>query len=164
MLSPRRHRWITVPSGALLFACLFLPGYRDCGINHAMSSEPPLIAVCVLGVAVALAALVLVRGRAERWVAIGCVVLSVLAAGLLALACAAVDEVYAGITVGLAAALSMAAGGLVWEREVRGRPDAAARYLRVLVPVVIAGTAIVAATSTWSPPPNRPPDVPIPVR
>lgn len=158
-LPSRRHRWITLPSGSLLFACLALPGYRDCGINHAMTSEPLVVAVCVLGLVIALTALVPMRGRAERWVAIGGVVLSVLAAGTLSLACAAFDRVYAGITVGLAASVSLAAGAVVWEREARGRDETARQFMRVLVPLIVAGIVIVAAASTWTPPPDRPPDV-----
>ena len=160
-LPPRRHRWVTIPSGSLLFACLALPGYRDCGINHTMTYQAPVVAVCVLGLVIALASLVPVRGRGERWVAVGAVVLSMLAVGTLTLACAAFDRVYAGITLGLAASVSLAVGSLIWEREARGRPETATRYLRVLVPLIIAAIAITAAASTWSPPPDHPPDVPV---
>jgi len=159
-LPPRRHRWVTIPSGSLLFACLALPGYRDCGINHTMTSQPPVIAVCVLGLVVALASLVPVR-HGERWVAIGAVVLSMLAVGTMTLACAAFDQVYAGITLGLAASVSLAAGALIWEREARGRPETATRYLRVLAPLIAVAIAITAAASTWTPPPDDPPDVPV---
>jgi drug/metabolite transporter (DMT)-like permease len=158
-LPSRRHRWITLPSGSLLFACLALPGYRDCGINHAMTSEPLLVMVCVLGVVVTLAALAPLRARAERWVAIASVVVSVLAAGVLSLACAGFDRVYAGVTLGLAASVSLAAAGVVWEREARGRDETARQYMRVLVPLIVAGIVIVAAASTWTPPPDQAPDV-----
>ena len=129
-----------------------------------MTSEPLVVAVCALGLVVALASLVPVRARSERWIAIGGVVMSVLAIGTLSLACAAFDRVYAGITLGLAASASLAAGSLVWEREARGRPETARRYLRVLVPLIVAGIAITAAASTWTPPPDHSPDVPIMVR
>ncbi|HSR99199.1 MAG TPA: hypothetical protein VLM79_19220 [Kofleriaceae bacterium] len=108
---------------------------------------------------VGLAALVPLRARAERWVAIGSVVLAVVAIGMLSLACAAFDRVYAGVTLGLAASVSLAAAGLVWEREARGREETARYLMRVLVPLIVVGILVVAATSTWTPPPNEPPDV-----
>jgi hypothetical protein len=155
----RRHRWITLPSGSLLFACLALPGYRDCGINHAMTSEPMIIAVCALGLVVAAAALVPLRAQAERWVAIGCVALAVVPVGMLSLACAAFDRVYAGVTLGVAASVGLAAGTVVWEREARGREETARYLMRVLVPLIVVGIGVVAAASTWTPPANHPPDV-----
>ena len=121
-----------------------------------MSSEPVLVAVCTVGLVVAAVALVAARARGERWLAIGGVIVSVLAAGVLSLVSAAADCVYAGVTLGLAASVSIAAGSLVWEREARGRHDTARRYLRVLVPLVVAGIAIVAVASTWDPPPDGP--------
>jgi hypothetical protein len=128
-----------------------------------MTSEPMLVAICVFGLVIALAALAPVRARGERWVALGALVAAVLAAGVLSLACAAFDRVYAGITVGMAASVSVAAGALVWEREARGRDETARQYMRVLVPLIVAGIVIVATTSTWNPPPDHPPDVRIPV-
>lgn len=142
-----------------MFACLALPGYRDCGVNHAMTSEPLIVAVCALGLVIAVAALVPWRARAERWVAIASIVLSVVPVGMLSLACAAFDRVYAGVTLGLAASVSLAAGALVWEREARGRTETAREYVRLFVPLIVVGIVIVAAVSTWTPPPNHPPDV-----
>jgi drug/metabolite transporter (DMT)-like permease len=159
VLPLRRHRWITLPSGSLLFACLALPGYRDCGVNHAMTSEPLIVAVCALGLVVAVAALVPWRARVERWVAIASIVLSVVPVGMLSLAAVAFDRVYAGVTLGLAASVSLAAGAVVWEREARGRAETARDYMRLFVPLIVVGIAIVAAASTWTAPPNHPPDV-----
>jgi len=98
-----------------------------------MTSEPLIVGVCVVGLVVAAAALVPLRARVERWVAIGGVVLAVVAVGMLSLACAAFDRVYAGVTLGLAASVSLAAGALVWEREARGREEAARVYTRLFV-------------------------------
>jgi ABC-type amino acid transport substrate-binding protein len=148
-MSPRRHRWITMPSGGLLFGCLALPGYRECSVNYAMTSEPLLVAVCVIGLAAAVCALAVARRRFERKVAIGFIVLAVVAAGVLTFACAAVDHVYAGISVGLAAAVALIGGTLVWEREARGRFETAVRYLWVLAPLSVAAIAITAMLSTW---------------
>lgn len=142
-----------------MLACLALPGYRDCGVNHAMTSEPLIVAVCAIGLVVAAAALLPLRARAERWVAIGGVVLAMVAVGMLSLACAAFDQVYAGVTLGLAASVSLAAGGLVWEREARGRAETATEYMRLFVPLIVVGIVVVAAVSTWDPPPDHPPDV-----
>jgi hypothetical protein len=154
-MSPRHHRWITVPSGSLLFACLALPGYRECGINKPMTHEPVLIGACLLGAAAAVCAFALARRRGERWVAIALIVAAGLAAGVLTFGCVVVDRPYAGITMALAASLSLAGGGLAWEREARGRFKAATRYLKVLVPLVVAAIAITAALSTWKPPANE---------
>lgn len=129
-----------------------------------MTSEPLLVAVCALGFVVALAAVLPLRARVERWVAIGGVVLAVVAVGMLSLACAAFDRVYAGVTVGLAASVSVAAGALIWEREARGREETARSYMRLFVPLIVVGIVVVAAASTWAPPPDRPPDVPVMVR
>jgi hypothetical protein len=144
-----------------LFGCLALPGYRDCGVNHAMTSEPLIVVVCALGLVVAAAALVPWRAQTEHWMAIDGAALAVLAVGMLSLACAAFDQVYAGVTLGVAASVSLAAGALVWEREARGREETARYLLRVLVPLIVVGIVVVAAVSTWDPPPDRPPDVPI---
>jgi hypothetical protein len=129
-----------------------------------MTSEPLIVAVCVHGLVVALAALVPWRARAERWVAIGGVMLAVVALGMLSLACAAFDRVYAGVTLGVAASASLVAGAVIWEREARGREETARYLMRVLVPLIVVAVVIVAAASTWAPPANRPPDVPVMVR
>jgi hypothetical protein len=138
-----------------LLACLALPAYRDCGINNSMTSTPLLVGICLLGAAAVACAFALARRRGERWVAIAFIVAAGLAAGVLTLACAAVDRVYAGITMALAASVSVAIGGLVWELEARGKFEVAAGYLKVLVPLVVAAIAITAALSTWDPPPNE---------
>lgn len=57
-MAQRRHRRITGPAGVLLFACLLLPGYRDCGVYHPMPQEPLIIAACGAGLIVALAGLI----------------------------------------------------------------------------------------------------------
>jgi drug/metabolite transporter (DMT)-like permease len=156
----RRHRWLTIPSGLLLFACLALPGYRDCGTSKAMTSNPLLVATCLFGLAAAVCAAAVVRRKGERWVAIAVAVVAVVAVSLLVLACAAFDRVYAGITLGLAAAVGVAGGGAIWEREARGRPEAAAAYFRLLVPVVAVGVIATAALSTWKPVPDQVINVP----
>jgi hypothetical protein len=157
----RRHRWLTIPSGLLLFACLALPGYRDCGTSKAMTSNPLLVAICWFGLVAAVCAAAVVRRNGERWVAIGVAVVALVAVGLLVLACAAFDRVYAGITLGLAAAVGVAGGCVIWEREARGRPEAAAAYFRLLVPFVAVGALATAALSTWKPVPDKTIDVPL---
>jgi hypothetical protein len=160
VMPPRRHRWLTIPSGLLLFACLGLPGYRDCGTNHTMTSNPLLVAGCLVGLVAALCAIAVARRRGERWLAIAIVALGTLALGVMALGCAALDQVYAGITLGAASSVGVMAGGLIWEREARGRPEAAATYFRLLVPLVVVGTVATAALSRWTPLPDQPIDIP----
>jgi hypothetical protein len=125
-----------------------------------MTSNPLLVAICLLGLVAAVCAIAVVRRRGERWVALGIVVAAVAAAGVLGFACAALDRVYIGITLGLAASLGVAAGGLIWEREARAKSETAAAYFRLLLPLVAVGVAVTAALSTWKPPPDQAIDIP----
>jgi hypothetical protein len=152
---PRRHRWLTVPSGGLLAACVFLPGYRDCGTNRTMAGNPLLVGICAFGVLVVVISFLLSRRRGERWVAIACIAGATACHLLLWFAWTIVEHAYAGLTLGLTASLSLAAGGLIWEREARGTLSTATTYLRVLAPLAIAGVAITALLSTWHPPPSK---------
>lgn len=54
----RRHRWLTVPSGWLLFVCVFVPSMRVCegGEAFPMALVPPAWPPYVAGLLVALAA------------------------------------------------------------------------------------------------------------
>lgn len=149
-----------MPSGALLFACLALPGYRDCGVYHPMTQEPLVIAACCVGVVVALAACSVGGVRRERAIAIACGVLALASAGLLGFLCLAVNTVYAGATLALDAAGSLVLGCLIWEREARGKPDTASYLLRIIVPLVIVALALTALLSPWKPAEDRPVDVP----
>lgn len=154
----RRHRRITIPAGLLLFACLALPGYGDCGHSTAMAGDPLLVAICVLGLVVAALALAIpARSRSERWIAIVLIAACFAAAGLLALEWLGHDEAYAGITVGTATATCLLAGTVVWEREARGRDAAAGRLLRLLQPLAVAALAVTAALAVWIPPPDSDP-------
>ena len=154
-MSPRHHRWLTLPSGSLLLACLALPGFRDCGATRPMTTNALLIGICLVGGAAVICALALARRRAERWVAIAFIVLAGTSAGVLTVICAAVDRVYAGITMALTASVCVALGGLVWQREARGGFAAATLYVKVLAPLMVAAFAITAAVSTWHPPPDE---------
>jgi peptidoglycan/LPS O-acetylase OafA/YrhL len=154
----RRHRRITIPAGVLLFACVALPGYRDCGVSTAMAGDPLLVAICAFGlVAAALSLAVPARGRAERWIAIVLSAASFAAAGLLTLEWLSRNEAYAGVTVGTAAATCLLAGTIVWEREARGRDATARRLLRILQPLALAAVAATAALAEWTPLPDRDP-------
>lgn len=53
---PRRHRWLTVPSGWLLLACLLMPALEGCNEPIYPIMLPPLYSPYVLGMVVALAA------------------------------------------------------------------------------------------------------------
>src|SRR5262245_50100332 len=117
----RRHRWVTVPWGLVLFACVGLPGYRSCGRNVAMFADPYLAACCITGLAVAIAAVAFARRRGEREVAVVAIVLPALAACLLGLGILAAGPVYVGVTLGFAAAVATTAGAVLWAREARGK-------------------------------------------
>lgn len=157
----RRHRRITTPAGLLLFACIALPGYRDCGHSVAMAGDPALAAVCGFGlIAAALSIAVRPRLRGERGVAIALVASAVVAAGFLGLEWLARDHAYAGVALGTAAAACLVAGAVVWEREARGRDETARRFLRVLLPLAIVAVAAIAALSDWVAAPDHSPDIP----
>lgn len=156
--APRRHRRITTPAGLLLFACLALPGYRDCGRSVAMASDPLLVVICGFGLIVAaLSIAVPPRARGERWIAIALVAGAVAAASTLALEWLARDHAYAGVTLGTETAACLVAGAVVWEREARGRDATASRLLRALLPLAVAGAAATAALSDWVPEPDDTP-------
>jgi lysylphosphatidylglycerol synthetase-like protein (DUF2156 family) len=158
---PRRHRSLTIPAGLLLFACIALPGFRDCGRSVAMAGDPTLAAICGFGlIAAALSIAVRPRVRGERVAAIALVASAVVAAGFLGLEWLARDHVYAGITLGTAAAICLVAGAVVWDREARGRDETARRFLRVLLPLAIVAVAAIAALSDWAPAPDNSPNIP----
>lgn len=151
-----------MPAGLLLFACVALPGYRECGRSVAMASDPIMIGLCSFGVFAAIAAIAVPRDRWERRFAIAFTVLALIVSGLFGVRWADADEAYAGLTLATASSLGYAAGGLIWEREARGRPEAAAMRLRWLAPLVLAAWAAIAALSTWHPPPDDKPDSSVP--
>ena len=62
--APRRHRLITAPSGVVLFACLFLPAVEVCGSPAYPFEAWPVAAPYLLGLVVAI--LALVRGARAR--------------------------------------------------------------------------------------------------
>ena len=125
-----------------------------------MTHEPLLVGACLVGLVAAVASIAFAGRRFEHWIARASIAAAVIAAGILSLACAAADEAYAGVTLGIAASASLMGGGLVWEREARGS-EAAALYLRVLAPLAIAAVAFTAALSEWHPPPETEITVPI---
>lgn len=55
----RRHRWLTVPSGGLLFFCLFLPAWKPCSTADALPMAfvpiawPPYIAALLIALTAA---------------------------------------------------------------------------------------------------------------
>jgi hypothetical protein len=74
-LPRRRHRWITAPSGIVLAACVALPAVRVCGTPTYPYETPPLVTPYVLGLLVAILALVGARRAvAGLVIAIRCVV------------------------------------------------------------------------------------------
>lgn len=156
---PRRHRWITTPAGCLLFLCVALPGYRDCGRNAPMTENPLLIAICLFGLVAVICAFAFAGRRVERWIALACLLLNVLAVGLLVVACLAFDEPHVGLTLGLAAAASLLVANVVWQYEARGRD--ALRSVQILVPLVVAALSATAALSTWHPRPNQQINIPL---
>jgi cytochrome bd-type quinol oxidase subunit 1 len=147
----RRNRLLTIPSGLVLFACIGLPGYRDCEHNTAMREDPFFATSCGLGLLVAIAAMTFVRRRGERAAAITSIVLMMLVVALFALGNLAYHPVFVGMTLGLVATLATLAGAILWEREVRGR--SIERALRVVFPVALVAAIATAALSTWNPPP-----------
>jgi hypothetical protein len=153
----RRHRLITVPSGLLVFACIALPAYRQCGRNTAMCDDPYLASACTIGLLVAVAALVSANRRFERGVAVASLVVTVLVLALFELGLVAMRPVYAGLTIGHASALTLLSGTVLWLREVREREIGRA-------PIIVGGLATVllvatALVTTWVPPPPREADV-----
>lgn len=147
----RRHRILTVPSGIIAFACLFLPGYRDCGKNIAMLDRPATASACIVGLVVAVLVLVFTRHRAELGVAIGCLVVTIFAAGLMVFGVVATTT-FVGVNLAAAALLGLAAGSVCWLIEVRGNQTHV--VLTVLVPLAATLYVTVAALSTWHPPPE----------
>jgi hypothetical protein len=154
---PRRHRRLTTPSGVLLFACLALPGYRECGHSHAMTSDPILVATCSFGVLAAVLSLVIAAGRWERWVAIAVVVGAVLAAGLIGLACGSYEQVYAGLSLAAVTSASLVVGALAWQYEARDHAEIARQLVRWTLPLAIVALAGAAVFADWQPGPDDPP-------
>ena len=67
----RRHRWISLPSGVLLFVCLFLPAVKSCGEPVYPFELAPLTTPYLLGLLVALVALMTAPGAVSKvvWIA-----------------------------------------------------------------------------------------------
>ena len=148
-----------MPSGAVLLACLALPGYRDCGHVRAMTYEPVVAAACCIG------AVFLIAGCVVRWlarderrehvVAIVCAALAKLSMALFILLCTS-QRVYVGLALALASSASLFVGGLIWEREAFGRDEVAAKLFRVALPVVILALVATATFAEWHPRPDDP--------
>ena len=164
-MEPRRrrrsHRILTIPSGVVVFLCLFLPGYRECGSNVAMADKPILAAICIAGLVVAIAALP-GRHAAERAVAALCAGASGLATGITALALAA-SETYIGVRLAMAGLVGLAAGCTCWMFEVLDDDKPSPRPMPVVAMTVGAMLlwSTIAATSTWEPPPESHPRIDI---
>jgi len=151
----RRHRLVTVPSGLVLFACIALPGYRQCGDNLAVRDDPYLAGGCCVGLVVAIAALAFANRRRELAIAVISTVLTTLVLGLFSLGATAVDAVFAGVAIGAAAAAGLVFGTACWLLEVRNR--SVGPLLAVGGALVVVVIAITAISSTWVPPPADPP-------
>jgi hypothetical protein len=116
---------VTVSSGLLLFTCITLPAYRDCGHNTQMRDDAYLAGTCGIGLLVAMAALVCANRRHERVFAVASTVLASLVVALFALGVAAVRPMYAGITMGAATAASLWFGTVLWLRGCAAATSAA---------------------------------------
>jgi len=152
--APRKHRILTAPSGVVAFACVILPAYRDCGHNVAMAENPGLAIICLLGLGVAVCSLAAARRSHELAVAITCLVIAAVAAGLTSLAAVASERPFVGLTLASAAWVGTTAGAVCWVLEI-GRVRAARRAILVLAIVLPVAYGAVIARSTWHPPPEE---------
>lgn len=155
----RRHRLLTVPSGVLWFLCIWLPGYRDCGVHHPMNDSPELIAMCCIGLLV-IAVSWLMRGiRFERATAILCA-LPALAFAALAGTITFSGTAYIGMNLAFVSAAGIVLGCLVWEREARGKYETADYLLHAVIILMMFALVLTGVLSTWHPPPDNPVQAP----
>lgn len=154
----RRHRMFAVPSGLLLFVCMFLPITEQCGEAVYPYEWPPACVPYVLGLAVAMRALLspTLRASARR----GARVLTGLAIGFWALAtawfaawtCDSHAMIGAPLSLACAAWLTFAAvlryrdlGASAIDRS--GLPRAQLRGLRPRAPVAVMVLVVVMVLS-----------------
>lgn len=175
----QRHRAVTVPSGLVLFACLFLPMVRGCDESiyptQAAAIAWPLAPLILLPYGLGLMAVIAALGRSPRTgdelgrarrratVIGGLAVVSVAWFALLVGQGALV-----GVQLALAASLWLGAGTIVWRVELHApaanlpraeirRPWPRPRPLW-LVAIAMLGTFWLAARAPRTPPASKPLD------
>ncbi len=80
-VGPRRHRRMTLPSGLLLFVCMFLPAVKECGASVYPTEMPVFWHPYVYGLALAIASCAMTVGAVRRAVTMMRVVAGLAIAG-----------------------------------------------------------------------------------
>ena len=131
----RNHRAVTMPAGLVLFACLFLPGYSECGrasVIEETGSNPWFVGIGVVGLLVAVAAWLLAGRAGEVFAAIAGIVASAIA--MLMTAFYIVFKYgLVGMYLTSASAVGLLCGSIVWVTEAGDRQRHAERSYAILI-------------------------------
>jgi len=147
----RNHRAVTMPAGLLLFVCLFLPGYSECGRSEITetASNPYFVGIGVVGLLVAVASWLLAGRSGELFAAIAGIVASAVA--LLMTAFYIVFKYgLVGMYLTSAGAVGLLCGSIVWVTEAGDRQRHAERSYAILA-VGVAILVIYLAVGLISP-------------
>lgn len=170
LVAPRRHRFLTIPSGALLALCLFLPATQACSEPVYPYSVPFAWPPHLLGLLAVIAAL-----RPLRQAGIAGMRRFALVLGLCASAATAWFALWldggmlVGLALSLAAAAWLAVGTIVWWRDldaIAPLPPATVAHHRPpshdLVPLLTALMVATFVAIAVAVPFHRPPRDPLP--